>query len=210
MDINFLHFLSPHIRSEFFSLAVPLIALGEFGLPLPIFVESALLYSGFQVSQGHYIYFLAPLLTVLGSSIGGSLLYLLSDLFGDKILSRYKIFKERRKRVEETLNKYKDWEVWGVTILRLTPGFLIPTTIAAGILEVNYFKFLAGVVLSGLVYNLIFLTLGVILGKNISLITPYTSLLLKIGLFLVGVVVAVVLLLWLTSTNKSKKNTKPS
>jgi membrane protein DedA with SNARE-associated domain len=206
MDINFLHFLSPHIRSEFFFLAVPLIALGEFGLPLPIFVESALLYAGFQISQGHYIYFFAPLLTILGSSIGGSLLYLLSNLFGDKILGRYKIFKERRRRVEETLKKYKGWEVWGVTLLRLTPGFLIPTTIAAGILEVSYFKFLAGVVLSGLVYNLIFLTLGIVLGKNISLITPHTSLLLKIGLFLAGVAIAVIFLLWLTSANKSKKN----
>ena len=205
MDINFLHFLSPHIRGELFFLAVPLIALGEFGLPLPIFLESALLYAGFKISQGDLIYFFAPLLTIFGSALGASVLYLLSDLFGDKILARYKIFNERRGRIEKTLNKYKDWEVWGVTILRLTPGFLIPTTIAAGILEVSYFKFLGGVILSGLVYNLIFLTLGIILGKNISLITPYTSLLLKIGLFLAGIVIAVVLFLWLTNANKSKK-----
>jgi membrane protein DedA with SNARE-associated domain len=147
-------------------LSIPASAIGEFGLIIPILLESILLFAGFKISQGDNIFFLVTIFTLIGSLSGASAFYLVSKLLGDRVLSKYKFFSRKREEIEARLDKYSGWEPLGVGILRLTPGLLIPTTIGAGILEIPYWKFAIGVIISGLVYNVIFISLGFLLGTK--------------------------------------------
>lgn len=200
-----LQFLLNQQGVEKLIISVPIIAISEFGLPIPVFLESILLFAGFKISQGHISYALTGLFTLIGSIIGASLLYFLSIFFGDKILSHYKYFQERRQKIEATLAKYSSWEVFMIGLLRLTPA-LVPTTLAAGILEISYWKFLTGVAISGLVYNLVFITLGIFLGKNAPVIAANRSLFFKIAFPLIIIPILLILAARLVKFNwKNKK-----
>lgn len=176
-------------------LSLPLVAISEFGLPISIFLESILLFSGYKISQGHLIYLFVTIFTIIGSLIGATILYLLSKSFGERILNRYKFFNEKRTEVEKRIKKYSRWESLAITLLRLTPGLYVPTTIASGILDINYWKFISGVFFSGVVYNLVFLTLGVVIGKNVRHLTPILSFDLNLALNILAIPVFLIFLI---------------
>lgn len=195
MPTNLLQFFLNQPRAELFVLMIPVLAIGELGLPFPVFLESILLFAGFKISQGQFIYFLVVLFSLVGSGLGATALYLLSRFFGEKVLAHYQFFRERRESVEITINKYRRWEPLTIAGLRLTPGLLLPASIASGILEISYWNFLAGVAISTLVYNLIFLSLGIIIGKNAHHLAANISFIFKL-IFLVIAALIVLFLLW--------------
>jgi len=207
MLTEILDFLLNQGTAQILILSIPIIAISEFGLPVPVFLESILLFAGFKISQGQIIYFLATLFTLVGSSLGASILYLLAIFFGDEILSRYKFFSQKREKIEKTISKYGGWEVFTMSILRLTPA-LVPTTLAAGFLKINYWKFFTSVIISALIYNLVFITLGVILGKNATLIASNISLIFEITLLIIIVPVLIFLGIKVRELNKNR-NLRP-
>jgi len=175
-------------------LSIPATAVGEFGLIIPILLESILLLAGFKIAQGNFAFLSVTIFTLIGSLVGASGFYFLSKLLGGKVLSRYKFFKKKRKEVEEKLAKYAGWEPIGIGILRLTPGLLIPTTIGSGILEIPYWKFAIGVIISVLVYNVIFISLGFLLGTKAPFLAANVFIIIKILAF--GILATVLFLLW--------------
>jgi len=90
-----------------------------------------------------------------------------------------------------------------MSILRLTPA-LVPTTLAAGFLKINYWKFFTSVIISALIYNLVFIALGIILGKNATLIASNISLIFEITLLIIIVPVLILLGLKVRELNKNK------
>jgi membrane protein DedA with SNARE-associated domain len=193
-------------HAAFFILVVPVIAVGEFGLIVPIFLESILLYAGFKISQGSLSYFFVVIPSLLGSVLGSSCLFYLSRLFGEKILIRFKFFVRRREQIESKIKNHTRWEPLTVTILRLTPGLFVPTTIFAGILDIAFGNFLAGVVAADLIYNLIFLSLGIILGKNAPLIASHLSFTIGLTLLVITIPAIFILYKYLVAPDRSNKD----
>lgn len=171
-----------------FLLVVPVVVISEFGMPFPIFQETVLVFAGYKVAGGSFLHLYLILLTIFGSLIGSSMLYFLSKYFGEKVLSRYGFYRTTRDQIETSLVRYKKWEAFTIAGLRLIPGLYIPTTIVSGLLEIPYAKFATGVLISLLIYNLIFFAIGYFGGRNFDQIEKL-SLEVKLILFLAAVIV---------------------
>lgn len=62
-----------------------LLAIDEAGFPFPL-GDFIVIYTGYQVSQGHISYFTAFILLLIPLLLGASFLYSLSSRFGEHIL----------------------------------------------------------------------------------------------------------------------------
>jgi len=174
--------------------------LGEFGAPFPLVLESVLIFVGYRLSHGEIWFLSALFYSGAGSVLGALSVFFLSRFFGQVLLfGLFPFIKKKSGDVFEMSQKVGILGVFGITLARLTPGLLVPTSIASGIAGVPFAKFLPAVLLSELVWYVIFLTLGAFLGKAALRFTFHLSVLFRI-LFLV----AAVLLLFLFLKRKKK------
>lgn len=174
--------------------------LGEAGLPFPWVSQGVLFYFGYLVARGSTHLLLPLLAAVLAGSLGGSAaLYFLARRWGSPLLLRYgrhlRLKPESLDRAGERLGGRMGF--LSVAIGRLTPGLLVPTSLASGLLRLPFRLFVAGVVLSEVAWNGAFLTLGAVAGRHVTQLDAIMSELpLVLGLF-VGVALAFgALLLW--------------
>lgn len=145
-------------------LVTLLLIFNEVGLPLPIVYESILLYAGYGLAQNNPGYLAVAAFGSLGSGLGASLLFFLFFLLGSPIL-KSKFFKNHAGKIKALKRELLKREILTVALGRLTPGLLSLTSLTAGILRLNYFKFILGVLLSNLVWAFILITAGFVVGR---------------------------------------------
>lgn len=141
-----------------------LLIFNEIGLPLPIVYETILLYTGYRLSRGQTGFVSTALFGALGSMVGASLVFVIFYIFGNKIL-RSRFLRSHLNKVQALKKELGKREILAVAFARLTPGLINLAGAAAGVLHLNYLKFILGVLLSNLVWAVVMITAGFFFGE---------------------------------------------
>lgn len=141
-----------------------LLVFNEIGLPLPIVYETLLLYAGFKLSRGQSGFVTTAVFGAFGSMVGASLVFLIFYIFGDRVL-RSRFLRSHLNRIQVLKKELAKKEILAVAFGRLTPGLVNLAGVTAGVLHLNYFKFILGVLLSNLVWALVMITAGFFFGE---------------------------------------------
>ncbi len=144
----------------------------EAGIPLLISSGTLLFFVGFKGDLQPWQIVAVIAGVTLATFLGSTLLYVISRKFGTHLIYKYqnilkhlKITPRTIKQLEIAMNNHG---VWFLVIARFTPGARILGTIAAGILNMPYLKFIYTVIPTTIVWSTIYLLAGFYLGENIA------------------------------------------
>jgi membrane protein DedA with SNARE-associated domain len=181
-----------------------LIYIEETGIPLFIPGDVFLLYVGSRLPHDVPILFAAWLGFILAVTLGSTNLYLLSRRFGRRLIEHrlagfLHITPERVGSAEHWFRRYGPWAlIFG----RHIPGFRVPLTVVAGILELPYGIFAISVAVSSAVWAGVFLVLGAVFGSSIE--KSIRSNLLLFG----GVAIAIIAVVAVVAFVRSRRHTR--
>jgi membrane-associated protein len=167
-----------------------LIYIEETGLPLFIPGDVFLLYVGSRLPHDVPILFAAWLGFVLAVTLGSTNLYLLSRRFGRRLIEHRlaRFLHITQERVDSAERWFRRYGPWALIFGRHIPGFRVPLTVVAGILELPYRIFAVSVAISSAIWAGAFLTLGAVFGSSIERSV-------RSNLVLFGVVAVVIIVL---------------
>ncbi|MCL5116061.1 MAG: DedA family protein [Firmicutes bacterium] len=176
-----------------------------FGVPSPD--EIILLFSGYLISVHRFSYPIVIVAAVAGSTAGATGAYFLARLGGRKLMLKYFRFLFR------TPERLEYWEQYFqrrgdivVLIGRIISGVRAVISYPAGLFNMPYWRFLAYTVAGSLIWALIAVTVGYILGPHVVRAlnaTKHYELPVILGLVVLGV-------LWYLWERKKKKRRPPS
>jgi membrane protein DedA with SNARE-associated domain len=157
-----------------------LIALETVIAPLPS--EVVLLLTGVNVSEGNFSFLGALLITTTGSLVGASLLYAAGYFFNEDrlehLIARYgKFLGLTVGDLRKTLSWFERYGSPLVLFGRLVPIVRSLVSIPAGLVQMNFAKFLALTALGSGIWNTIWISLGFTLGENWHIAEQYSSIL---------------------------------
>lgn len=182
-------------------LAVFLVLFVEcFGVPSPD--EIILLFSGYLVSAHRFSYPVVIVAAVAGSTLGATGAYFLARLGGRKLMLKYFRFifrsDERLAYWEQYFARRGDIIV---LIGRIISGVRAVISYPAGLFEMPYWRFLLYTVAGSLIWALLAVTVGYILGPhvvNALNATKHYEVLVVIGL-------AVLVVIWILWDRRKKR-----
>ncbi len=176
-----------------------LIYIEETGIPLFIPGDVFLLYVGSRLPHDVPILFAAWLGFVLAVTLGSTNLYLLSRRFGRRLIeNRLARFLDiTPERVADAEHWFRRYGPWALIFGRHIPGFRVPLTVVAGLLELPYRIFAISVAISSAIWAGVFLVLGAVFGSGIE--KAIRSNLLLFGEVVVVIVVIVVVVAFVRS-----------
>jgi membrane protein DedA with SNARE-associated domain len=152
----------PGIVAAILFLAFFAQALKEIGIPSPGLTQSLLLYAGYQFSGGGLFFGVGIVFaTCVGSLSGACLVFGLAKFGGDKLLAiinRYTFITP--DAIEKARKKVSAYSFISVSVGRSIPGFMVPTSIAAGVIKMPIRKFLLGIILPLSLWIIFFTSLG--------------------------------------------------
>jgi membrane protein DedA with SNARE-associated domain len=155
------------LQSNLYVVLALYVGIEEAGVPFPLPADTAIVFAGYQVFGGQANPFAVVAIVVIAATIGASILYWASRLIGPRLLERVGRFlhitPERQRRAEHWFRRY---QVPAVVIGRLIPGFRVVITIVAGTARGNFWVFLPSAAFSALIWALIFMTVGWVLGEE--------------------------------------------
>ncbi len=171
-----------------------LIYIEETGIPLFIPGDVFLLYVGSRLPHDVPILFAAWLGFVLAVTLGSTNLYLLSRRFGRRLIEHRlaRFLHITPERVVSAEHWFRRYGPWALIFGRHIPGFRVPLTVVAGLLELPYGIFAISVAVSSAIWAGVFLVLGVVFGSSIEKSIRSNLLLFGAVAVLVVAVVAVV------------------
>lgn len=147
-----------------------LIYIEETGIPLFIPGDIFLIYVGSRLPHDVPILCVAWLGFVLAVTLGSTNLYLVSRRFGRRLIEhRLAGFLHlTHERVDSAEHWFRRYGPWALIFGRHIPGFRVPLTVVAGILELPYGIFAISVAVSSAVWAGVFLVLGSVFGSSIG------------------------------------------
>jgi len=113
--------------------------------------------------------------TSFGSSIGFMAMFYIGKYFGDHVLKTGKlkfITQENLSKVDIWFTKY-GYKL--IVINRMLPGTRAVVSFFAGMYELDYLKTFSLAFISSIIWNILIIELGIVLGNNISRIDSYLS-----------------------------------
>jgi len=146
-----------------------LIYIEESGIPLFIPGDAFLIYVGHALPYSFPILFAAWLGFILAVILGATNLYLISRRYGRRLLEHRlaRFLHLTPARLEEAEHWFRRYGPWALIFGRHIPGFRVPLTVAAGILELPYRVFVVSVLVSSATWAGLFLTLGAVFGNSV-------------------------------------------
>jgi membrane protein DedA with SNARE-associated domain len=146
-----------------------LIYIEESGIPLFIPGDAFLVYVGHALPYSFPILFAAWLGFILAVILGSTNLYLVSRRYGRRLLEHRlaRFLRLTPARLEEAEHWFRRYGPWALIFGRHIPGFRVPLTVAAGILELPYRAFVISVALSSSIWAGLFLALGAVFGASV-------------------------------------------
>lgn len=183
-----------------------LIYIEESGIPLFIPGDAFLVYVGHALPYDFPILFAAWLGFILAVILGATNLYLVSRRYGRRLLEHRlaRFLHLTPARLEEAEHWFRRYGPWALIFGRHIPGFRVPLTVAAGILELPYRLFVISVLVSSATWAGLFLTLGAVFGDSVvKSIRANTWMYAAVA---VAVVVIVALVVFLRSRRRPKEN----
>ncbi len=146
-----------------------LIYIEESGIPLFIPGDAFLVYVGHALPYSFPILFAAWLGFILAVILGATNLYLISRRYGRRLLEHRlaRFLHLTPARLEEAEHWFRRYGPWALIFGRHIPGFRVPLTVAAGILELPYRAFVVSVAVSSATWAGFFLALGAVFGNSV-------------------------------------------
>ncbi len=188
-------------------IAIFLVLLVEcFGFPSPD--EIILLFSGYLIWDHRFSYPLVIFMAVAGSTVGATGAYWLARLGGRRVMLKYFRFLFRTpERLAYWENYFKKRGDIVVLIGRIISGVRAVISYPAGLFEMPYWRFLLYTVAGSLIWALLAVTVGYILGPHVAralMATKHYEVPVIIGL-------VVLLVLWyLYERRKKRRRESPS
>ncbi len=147
-----------------------LIYIEESGIPLFIPGDGFLLYVGHTLPRNLPILCAAWLGFILAVTLGATNLYLLSRRYGRRLLEHRlaKLFHLTPAGMDSAELWFRRWGPWALIFGRHIPGFRVPLTVAAGVLELPYRVFAISVAVSSSAWAGLFLALGAVFGNSVE------------------------------------------
>src|SRR5216684_333299 len=147
-----------------------LIYIEESGIPLFIPGDAFLVYVGHALPYSFPILLAAWLGFILAVILGATNLYLISRRYGRRLLEHRlaRFLHLTPARLEEAEHWFRRYGPWALIFGRHIPGFRVPLTVVAGILELPFGIFAISVAVSSAVWAGAFLTLGAVFGSSIE------------------------------------------
>ena len=189
-------------QPQFF--AVPLVAIEEAGLPLPISGDLIIMYSASRVGPNPYALLALGVVLELVVLLGSSFLFLVSRRWATQLLvgPLGRAMRLTPARLERAQGWFRHWGIWAVICGRLVPGFRVAVTVVAASLGLSYRLFIFGVAISATIWITLFMTLGLLVGtQSAQLLGAHqnSSLLILGGVLLVGLIYIALRLTWRAS-----------
>jgi membrane protein DedA with SNARE-associated domain len=157
--------------------------------------EPVLTFAGFQIQQGRLNYFAVLVFALVGSFIKTTIIYGLGYLFGKAFLTKYSRWTGFEQRHLDYVKSRVD--VYGYRIL--TPLQFVPVVRRflggpAGILRLNFWRFMYYNLVGVAMWFSFLMSLGYVYGRGYSLVSPTVQnylnyLVYGIGLFFVVIFV---------------------
>lgn len=200
------------ILSTLFNFATGLVSkLGYFGIFLGMLIESASIplpseaimgFSGYLVYKGEFNFWLTVFFGALGNATGSTIMYLAGKYGGHPFLERYgkylRIEHKEIHKAEKWFNKYGDITVF---ISQLLPVIRTFISFPAGVLEINYKKFIIYTFTGAFIWCAVLVYVGKTLGSNWERISAYLK---PVQNVMIGLVILLVLY-WLYKEFFAKK-----
>src|SRR6266567_4613701 len=193
------------LRHYGYLVGFALIYIEESGVPLFIAGDAFLLYVGDRLPHDMPVLLAAWIGFILAVIFGATNLYLLSRRYGRRLLQHRlaRFFHLTPARMDSAEHWFRRWGPWALIFGRHIPGFRVPLTVAAGILELPYGIFAVSVVVSSAVWAGLFLLLGALFGTSLVHSIRSTPLLYA------GVVVAIVGVVGVVAFVRSRRTASP-
>jgi membrane protein DedA with SNARE-associated domain len=182
-----------------------LIYIEETGIPLFIPGDVFLLYVGSRLPHNVPILLAAWLGFVIAVTLGSTNLYLLSGRFGRRLIEHRlaRFLHITPERVDSAQHWFRRYGPWALIFGRHIPGFRVPLTVVAGILELPYGIFAISVAVSSAVWAGLFLVLGSVFGSSIE--KSIRSNLLLFGEATVVIIAAVAVVAFIRSRRSARQ-----
>lgn len=158
------------IVTQFGYLGILLIMIAN-SVFVPIPTEITLPFAGFLANLNQLSVTKVILVSILGELIGASITYSIGFFIGEKFINEF--VKKRRKFLFINKENYERSSSWlrkhGFPVIffaKLIPGLSTTTSLAAGVAEFKYPKFIIIQILASIVYNSTFVLAGFYLGSR--------------------------------------------
>ncbi len=183
-----------------------LIYIEESGIPLFIPGDAFLVYVGHALPYSFPILLAAWLGFILAVILGSTNLYLVSRRYGRRLLEHRlaKFLHLTPARLEEAEHWFRRYGPWALIFGRHIPGFRVPLTVAAGILELPYRVFVISVAVSSSIWAGLFLVLGAVFGATV--VRSIRANTYVYGGVVAAVIVVVVAVVLIRSRPRSREN----
>jgi membrane-associated protein len=127
--------------------------------------ETSVILAGVLAGQGDLILWLVILSAALGAILGDNIAYLIGRLAGERIVERF--FKgERRKRIDWAERQIRERGPYLIIVGRFIPGGRTAVTLAAGLLEMPWRRFIVFDAIAGFAWAAYAALLGYFGGKT--------------------------------------------
>ncbi len=184
--------------------------LTEFAVPFPWVQDIVYYYIGFQFGRGSIRAIPITVVMLAGRLAGSAVIYWTARLVGMPFIAwvgkRFKKFPSRVASVQARLTKHP---ILAMTSVRLIPGSLVPSSIAAGAICLSYTDFVLGIALASVIDDGTTILSGLVTRLSIEYLgvepTPW--------LFSVGVIVTMVMVWfipWIYFKVRSRKKPQPA
>lgn len=150
------------------AIAIFIIVLLEY-LNLPGFPAGVIMpLSGVMAANGNIHFFWVMVITVAAGLSGSLILYFLGRIGGAPFLKAYtKRFPKQKETLEKNLNWIDQRGCVGVFFAKLIPMIRTLVSIPAGVLQMNLAKYVISSTLGIIVWNLVFVGAGYLLGEQV-------------------------------------------
>jgi len=146
------------------------LVLSEFGIPLPFVMQGVRFYIGFNIGQGSTSVLLLLPILILGRQFGAACLFWLTRRLSKSVANwyhkRFKPMKYETEKIKDKLQSNNLYTISAIVLGRITPGLLVPTSLASAVIGINYGYFAMGVLISSVIYDAIFISLAAIFGHE--------------------------------------------
>lgn len=136
--------------------------LTEVGIPFPFILDTTVLFVGYQAGFFSSKMLVLMVVLYLGGLVGSGLIYLLARFLGNPFVSFLeKRFTRLRTHVKNLSSALSSSRVpLAIAVGRLTPGLLIPVSIASGYVRLPFHLFALGLGLASLIIDVTLISAG--------------------------------------------------
>ena len=198
-----------NIMNSYGYLGVFLLIMIENVFP-PIPSEVILLFGGFMTTYTKLKIIGMVIASTLGSVVGALILYQVGKIFNKDRLKKIisgkigKILRLKPSDIDASNHWFNTKGTKTVFYCRFIPVVRSLISIPAGISKMNMFTFLFYTILGSLIWNIVLIILGSILGNNwtkiLQILDTYTNIVI-----IVLILIIIIFIIWLFKRNKKNK-----